>query len=196
MLNSWWLDLVTNEQWAYIDDLFTADEIKKIKETGEDTVLSDPAEAKVGDGKTLNKDIRAGKISWIKSDAPENAWIFHKIVQAVNKINADYYQFDLTYIEALQFTTYPSDTGGHYGRHIDMTYKSIGTRKMSFTIQLTDESEYEGGELVLLTGEEQVMSKKFGRIIFFPSYLLHEVKPVTKGTRQSLVGWVHGPKFK
>jgi len=33
-------------------------------------------------------------------------------------------------------------------------------------------------------------------MIFFPSYTLHEVTPVTKGTRYTLVGWVHGPAFK
>jgi PKHD-type hydroxylase len=30
----------------------------------------------------------------------------------------------------------------------------------------------------------------------FPSYVLHRVKPVTKGTRNSLVAWISGPEFK
>ena len=32
--------------------------------------------------------------------------------------------------------------------------------------------------------------------IVFPSYVLHEVCPVTRGTRYSLVSWVTGAPFK
>ena len=32
-------------------------------------------------------------------------------------------------------------------------------------------------------------------IVFFPSWMPHMVTPVTKGTRKTLVGWVHGPDF-
>ena len=38
--------------------------------------------------------------------------------------------------------------------------------------------------------------RKKGTIIFFPSYTLHEVTKVTKGTRRALVGWATGPAFK
>ena len=38
--------------------------------------------------------------------------------------------------------------------------------------------------------------KNFNSVLLFPSYLLHRVKPVTKGTRRSLVLWISGPKFK
>ena len=40
------------------------------------------------------------------------------------------------------------------------------------------------------------MDKKQGTLIMFPSYVLHEVKPVTKGERNSLVTWVTGNQFK
>jgi predicted 2-oxoglutarate/Fe(II)-dependent dioxygenase YbiX len=30
----------------------------------------------------------------------------------------------------------------------------------------------------------------------FPSYVLHEVTPVTKGERNSLVAWISGDNFK
>ncbi len=35
-----------------------------------------------------------------------------------------------------------------------------------------------------------------GRMIFFPSFLIHRVAPVTQGIRRSLVIWVTGPKFR
>ena len=34
-----------------------------------------------------------------------------------------------------------------------------------------------------------------GTMILFPSYVLHRVSEVTKGTRYSLVGWAHGNSF-
>ena len=40
------------------------------------------------------------------------------------------------------------------------------------------------------------MKKEQGTLIIFPSYILHEVKPVTKGERNSLVAWVTGKQFK
>ena len=40
------------------------------------------------------------------------------------------------------------------------------------------------------------MKKEQGILVLFPSYILHEVKPVTKGERNSLVAWVTGKQFK
>jgi len=72
-------------------------------------------------------------------------------------------------------------------------------RKLSISIQLTDPEEYEGGELKLYDGDDkeaQVMDKTQGTLIIFPSYVLHEVMPITKGTRNSLVTWITGKQFK
>jgi PKHD-type hydroxylase len=64
-------------------------------------------------------------------------------------------------------------------------------------VQLTDPDEYEGGELELcLGGEPFVVPREQGTLITFPSYVLHRVKPTTKGTRHSLVGWVTGRPFR
>ena len=70
-------------------------------------------------------------------------------------------------------------------------------RKLSFTLQLTDPSEYEGGQTMIHNAKEPwAIPQTKGTITFFPSYTLHEVLPVTKGTRKALVGWVHGPRLK
>jgi PKHD-type hydroxylase len=73
----------------------------------------------------------------------------------------------------------------------------MGVRKLSFSVMLTDPEEYEGGELLLKIDSFPITPpNKKGTVIFFPSYVLHEVTPVTKGTRKTLVGWVLGPKFR
>jgi PKHD-type hydroxylase len=64
-------------------------------------------------------------------------------------------------------------------------------------VQLTDPSEYEGGNLQMMTtSEPQTVKKQRGLIAVFPAYMLHQVTPVTQGSRQSLVAWISGPTFK
>ena len=67
----------------------------------------------------------------------------------------------------------------------------------SIVVQLTDPSEYEGGDLEILTTENPFWAaKEKGSCILFPSFCLHKVHPVTKGLRNSLVLWVSGPPFE
>jgi len=40
------------------------------------------------------------------------------------------------------------------------------------------------------------MEQLKGRVLAFPSFMIHGVAPVTKGKRESVVVWVEGPKFK
>lgn len=77
-------------------------------------------------------------------------------------------------------------------------------RKLSVTINLTPEENYDGGNLKFDFGRhaenEQIHEAKVGRaqgtIIVFPSYTYHCVTPVTRGTRYSLVLWCSGRPFK
>ena len=92
------------------------------------------------------------------------------------------------------------NTGTIMREHVDHIHTIFdGQRKgiPSITILGGLNDDYEGGELLLHTGEnpERPM-KKQGMGVFFPGYTLHEVTPVTKGKRYSLVAWVMGPKFK
>jgi PKHD-type hydroxylase len=71
------------------------------------------------------------------------------------------------------------------------------SRKLSLVLQLTDPSEYEGGNLQVLIGSEPLnVEKRRGLICAFPSFTIHQVTEVTKGSRQSLVVWLSGPPFK
>jgi PKHD-type hydroxylase len=76
-------------------------------------------------------------------------------------------------------------------------------RKLSISVQLSDCSEYEGGELEFQPRDVQdpnhtiacTEAQTKGSIIIFPSYVWHRVKPVTKGTRYSLVIWNLGRPY-
>jgi PKHD-type hydroxylase len=143
--------------------------------------------------------IRISPVSWIRSDKPENTWIFEKIVKCIEEVNNEYFNYDLKEIQSLQFTVYDSEEKGFYDKHIDIEPVLINgvMRKLSLSVQLSEPEDYEGGSLLLHVGGNPIEApKNRGTAIFFPSYSLHEVTPVTKGIRYSLVAWITGPKFK
>ena len=146
-------------------------------------------------GAEVNLDVRRSQVSWVENN-PDTKWIFEKLAHIATKLNADYFQFDLTgFGEQLQLTNYDQSENGMYGWHQD--YNSGVSRKLSLVVQLTDPAEYEGGNLqIMTTGVSQNVRKQRGLIAVFPSYVLHQVTPVTQGSRQSLVTWVSGPPFK
>jgi len=110
--------------------------------------------------------------------------------------------FDLAAMEAMQVARYVD--GGGYGWHVDSFQDQGFVRKLSVSIQLSDPSTYDGGELQWCwfgSSEGQRIPKPEGlslrgSVVVFPSYHLHRVTPVTRGERWSLVGWVRGPRFR
>lgn len=92
-------------------------------------------------------------------------------------------------IHGIMFTKSSQNMG--YGRHIDNPFMSTGRSDLSFTISLTNEENYEGGELVIETiNSEKEFKLKAGQIIIYPSTYLHSVKEVKTGERLVCVGWI------
>jgi len=155
-------------------------------------------DASIGMGSVggVDKSIRRSQVNWLNS-SPENVWLFEKLSDICSRLNMDFFRFDLTgFGESLQLTNYDQTDSGMYGWHQDYGGNGV-SRKLSMVIQLSDASEYEGGNLqVMTTGEPINMRKQRGLVVAFPSYVLHQVTPVTRGSRQSLVVWVSGPAFK
>ena len=71
-------------------------------------------------------------------------------------------------------------------------------RKLSFSLQLSDPDDYEGGNFQMIDNGDGlfVAPRTKGALIIFDSRTKHRVCKVKKGTRRSLVGWVMGPRFK
>lgn len=177
------------EPWVWWDGAFTEHELNWLQERAKN------ATQRAGTGGGINQDIRRSQVSWLPS-TDDTKWVFEKFAEVAAKINAQYYRFDLTgFGEQLQLTNYDQSENGMYGWHQD--YGAGISRKLSMAMQLTDPSEYEGGNLQVMTsGQPQTVRKQRGLIAIFPSYVLHQVTPVTQGSRQSLVAWVSGPSFK
>lgn len=189
----WHLSTKSYEPFCWNNEVFTYEEIERILVIGNRLNVS---RSQTGSRKDCLEHRRSFN-SWINPNE-HTSWIYEKLTNLVQQNNQNYFNFDLSMIETLQFTYYSSKEDGCYKGHIDpMNWKIPHNRKLSVVVQLSSPDEYEGGELKLYNScEPTTIKKEKGLVISFPSYTLHEVTPITKGDRYSLVAWVHGPAFK
>jgi len=184
---------VNHLNYYYFENGFTPEEVKKIREIGDEY----PKEkgTTVADNQNVVGDYRISDIAWL-GDNNETQWVYQKIADLAKIANREMWNFDIWgYHDSLQYTIYYGD-GGHYDWHADLG-PGISNRKLSVVLQLSDPSEYEGGDLEMNPGGQILtVPKKLGLICFFPSFLLHRVKPLTAGVRRSLVTWLCGANLR
>jgi PKHD-type hydroxylase len=190
----WHLKSEVYEPFCWNTGVFTIEEIERIKTIGRRIGMN---RAQTSGGGENCLEYRRSFTSWIQPN-DHTAWIYQKLTNLVLQNNENFFNFDLTMFEHLQFTYYNSAEEGCYKAHVDPNVWGLPhNRKLSLVMQLSDSSEYEGGNLLLHnSAEPTIIQKEKGMVVCFPSYTLHEVTPVTKGERYSLVAWVHGPKLR
>ena len=181
------------EPFVWWEGAFTEQELNWLQQKAKAAEKS--AEVGGGSNGVVDKDVRRSNVDWL-SNTPDTRWIFERLANVGAQLNAEHFRFDLTgFGESLQLTHYDQSENGMYGWHQD--YGSKISRKLSLAVQLTDPAEYEGGNLqVMTTGQPINVRKQRGLIAVFPSYVLHQVTPVTQGSRQSLVAWISGAPFR
>lgn len=188
-------------KYCVTNDIFSDDEIKKIQEYC-DSYNTSKSYVIGNDGlPAKNLDVR---VSNIRMHAPndQNYWFFQKLLYASEQTNSNFFNFRLSGFEFFQYTEYDG-AGSNYNWHIDMMYgenvpkSMLLTRKLSASLILSDPSEYKGGEFEIMSSGTEVerIPQKKGSIIFFPSFMMHRVAPLTEGRRRSIVFWIMGPKW-
>lgn len=184
------------DRWAYWEGAFSEKDCQDIIDWGLTQQLK-PANVN-GHLQNLETSYRESNVTWMYPDTLPDVW--YKLEYIVKEMNPKCFGFDLRgFRECLQFCEYKAPNG-NYNWHIDAVPLGI-IRKLSIVLQLSDPDDYEGGELQLSYRQdspEHVVSlkKERGLVYMFPSWEVHRVAPVTKGTRYSLVGWVTGPSFR
>ena len=148
---------------------------------------------------------------WYLRDQPNNefrpdkvnkdwSWLQNKMFQMVNIVNDSVFHFDVDGCDdELKLIEYQD--GGFYGWHTDFNAGSCSNRKIVGIIQLTDPSEYEGGDVQFGiqdkdTKEWYTMNKLKGSLTLFPAFLCHNVVPVTKGKRYVIQELFVGDHFR
>jgi len=153
---------------------------------------------------------RDSNIVWMN-----DRWIYDQIQPYVHQANKSAgWNFEWDWSESCQFTKYSKEQ--YYDWHCDsweFPYNNPENlnlhgkiRKLSVTCSLSDPKDYKGGELEFNFNNPETTRKQNikkcleilprGSIAVFPSFVWHRVKPVTKGTRYSLVIWNLGYPFK
>ena len=194
--------MITEPRWkSYIVEtttpIFTPKQCQMIIKSGRE----EPKQtAEIGNEKgdkegVLDTETRTSHISWIPFKKMND---MYKDIQRIMKTtNGNHFGFDdMQITEMAQYTEYPE--GGFYDWHIDNDVNmqhEPPVRKISMTLLLSPESEFEGGDLELMK-EDKIAKLKQGHAIFFASFIRHRVTPVIKGNRKSLVMWFGGTPFK
>ena len=172
-----------------VDDLDKVDENIFIKSEG------NPHNSKIKDS------VRKSQHCWI----PSTHWIGGFLWHFIRMANKDNFLYDISDIEndLIQYTQY--NKGDFYKWHTDMDICDINepdqlVRKLSFTLQLTNDDEYTGGNLEFADFDDSTyrfsVPRSRGTVIVFDSRVPHRVTPVESGIRKSLVGWVVGKRWR
>ena len=165
--------------------------------------LYQPMTANVGlgdDGK-VKEQVRSSTVRWIDPNDTDSAFITNLLWKYVAFANRNAFGVDVTNIFDIQYTIYEAKDSGHYDWHYDTFWGNDTNmdRKLSITVQLSDPTDYEGGDFLIdpqYQNPDPDALKTKGTILVFPSVIRHQVTTVTKGTRKSLVAWVEGPKWR
>jgi len=168
----------------------------------------DPNKVSDDDIKDISKK-RKSNVVWM-----DDRWIYKEIQPYIHSANENAgWNFQWDYSESCQFTKYSKEQ--FYDWHCDSWSKPYNKpedlnthnkiRKLSVTVSLSDETEYEGGDFEFdfrnddKGANQPSICKEIrpkGSVVVFPSFVWHRVKPVTSGTRYSLVIWNLGWPFK
>lgn len=188
-------DVSTKEQnFAFWENGFSDDEISKIKKIGDGLSLDNASVTNAG---VTDIGIRKSKTGWIGYN-DNTQFIYDRLGYVARMLNAQFFEFELYgFVEDLQYTVY-TNTGDRYDWHMDKGNLNNAPRKLSLVLQLSDPSEYEGGDLEFNVGGDKIEQAKKGKglVYAFPSWILHRVTSVTAGTRKSIVVWLCGNKFR
>ena len=183
---------------------FKDEEVKKIIESLKPNVWRD-AEVYQKESETkreIDKTRRSHKLQALLPD-PEDGFPLPQITYLISNINSTHWNFDIRYINFIN--DFPSIFKYTLEEKFDWHFDCVpnqATRKLSYSIQLSDTNDYEGGDLEFFDGdntgkkEKNPQLRQKGNIIVFPSYLWHRITPITKGIRYAIVGWVHGPTYR
>ena len=188
---------MTNQQWLFFRSVLPHNWVDEFCAHVENTYKA--KDAQVGYGDDAEKtDYRESEVRWV--DAQKEQQMSQMLWTYIDRANRDAFDVDVRYLNQVQYTTYYGHNKGYYHWHHDVDFKTSQAfhRKLSITVQLSDPDEYEGGDFEFDGDIDQLPPehKEKGTVLVFPSFYRHRVKPVTKGTRKSLVAWFEGPHWR
>ena len=133
------------------------------------------------------------------STIPETHWVGGLVWHYILRANRENYMYNVSHLDgdSVKFKTYNEGDGQTW--HVDAKPQEgdEDVRKISFTVQLSDCDDYEGGNAQVLdeNGQMYNLPRERGTVALFDSASRHRVDKVRKGTRKALVGWALGKSW-
>jgi PKHD-type hydroxylase len=182
----------------YYTDLFTKDEIQSILiHLGQ---MKDTNYPVFMDGKwvDIGCKMQSNKLNW----SEDINWFFEKLSKWINSL-----KLGLELIKPPHAVFRKYEIGDFFIKHmddpiylskeIDEKYILKLKRYMTISIQLSDENEYGGGDVYIYKDDSrQLVSKKIGHTYTFGINVPHEVTPIIKGNRKSLIIFINDSDIK
>jgi len=189
-------------EWCYFKSHFSAEQCDKIVET----ILSRPAkDAEIGIGNSaigLDTSFRKSQIRFVSRGDSELDYLFDDLWKLAIIANEKWFDVQISKLDYLQVAEYDSAYKGEYKTHHDIFYMNGDPyyhRKLSCIIQLSDPTQYKGGDLTFVDVQHYPNVEDLrqqGTVIFFPSFVRHAALPVEEGMRYSVAAWFDGPKWR
>lgn len=186
-------------EWCYYKGVFTPEQCKKILDDG---LSITPTDAGMGVNGENKSDHRKSKIRFIHDNNPQFAWLFDTIWKLAIQANDTWFGLHISKISYIQLAEYDSSYEGEYKKHHDVFWMNGDPeyhRKLTVIIQLSDTSEYDGGDLEMCSVSEHPNKNEIrtqGTAFLFPALFEHQATKVTRGKRYSLACWFDGPKWR
>ena len=120
----------------------------------------------------------------------EFSWLYQRLIAYAHQASEVFnVKIEGEFLEPIRLLRY--EIGGHYKEHTDAAKQgAVAGRCISIVVQLSAPKDYGGGSLIF-TEMGQVAGKDQGSATFFPSMWMHQVEPITRGTRFALIAWVN-----
>ena len=160
--------------YYYFEEGFNSEELRKIEQ--------DVSKLPFSEGTTFggnDQQTRSSRIKWIPQEDRWH-WLYNKLGNMALEANDILWKFNLYDMpEQIQYTEYLASKDGRYEWHQG------------------DLELWLGGNYEECKKEGFIKSpRKAGCVFLFPSYMMHRVAPLTKGTRKSFVLWLGGDHYR
>lgn len=151
-----------------------------------------------GDDQRVDISVRRAKILPLQFDD----LLSHVVYSCGMEANRNLWRYNVTGVSQTELLKY--EEGYFYKPHTDMahfvnpdnSFSDFPTRKLTCLMLLND--DFEGGTFRIGQSQTNMVDVDFrkGDVLVFPSWTIHGVEPVTKGTRYCIVMWIEGPLLK
>ena len=187
--------------YCFVNDFLNEEQVQSIISAGDNGEFKQGRVDKDSNGLAVDKSIRSVSLCNLKFE-DKVEWLgehIQELSENVKFLFQSQYEIPLDVSggiekEGINYLVYYNSD--HYAYHRDLdansSKESIRKRTLSLSVQLSDEKDYDGGELVLKIGDNEIVSpKQKGSAIVFLSDIPHKINAVTSGTRKAFVTWMH-----